>query len=627
MDASRGHVLPACLAVAVAVLALGHVVCNDFTWDDAQYALHNPAIRSLGNVPRFFGLGYWAREGKTSLRSYRPLRETSLAVDHALWGALPAGYHLTSLLSHALLVLCVYAFAVRIVRSRTGALFAALLFAVHPSRVEVLATVENRAEIFAAGFVIMAFLCWWAASERSGAGKSVALGAAALAFMLALMSKTIAVALPIAMAAALLMLPRRADRGAALAALCALAAIGAAFVAATMALVTPEPATANPLAELSAAWSPALVVKTLAWYVKMALAPVHMIADARLAAPSAPLAKWYALAALLVAAIALWLGLARLRRGAASFGLAWSLAFLLPVLNFPLIAGRPLAEQRLYLPLAGLGLCAAALLRTRARRSLALLGLLAFAALACGRTFVWRDNMPLWVQTVRVAPGNSRARHNLGMQYIKHRLYAQAVAQLRIASEEDPGAIDTIRALAQAHRLNGRPGLAYQILARAAAAHPDQVDLRLDMADIDVARGHWDDAKRICREATQIPSGRAHAYERLAAVHVKLRDLEGAERVLKHGIQAAPTAANLWLRLSDVYLGMRRPGDALDSARRAAALAPRSSAAHIRMAAACMGLGRPKEAEASLSRALQLDPENAQARRMLGLLGRRGGGQ
>ena len=61
---------PWLLPLALAVLALGHCVSNEFAPDDERYVLRNPGVHSLGNLPSFFGLEYWGRDQATTIRSY-----------------------------------------------------------------------------------------------------------------------------------------------------------------------------------------------------------------------------------------------------------------------------------------------------------------------------------------------------------------------------------------------------------------------------------------------------------------------------------------------------------------------------------------------------------------------------
>ena len=95
---------------------------------------------------------------------YRPVTTLSFALDHAVWGLEPSGYHLTDL---ALLLACaiaVAALARRLLGPGVGPLLAALLYALHPLHVETLPVAARRADTLAQLFTLIALL---AAARRA----------------------------------------------------------------------------------------------------------------------------------------------------------------------------------------------------------------------------------------------------------------------------------------------------------------------------------------------------------------------------------------------------------------------------------------------------------------------------
>lgn len=72
------------------------------------------------------------------------------------WGA----RHAVNVALHAGTVVLLYVFLFQMTRSRPGAFFAALLFAIHPQRVETVAWLTSRKELLAGFFVLLACLCW-----------------------------------------------------------------------------------------------------------------------------------------------------------------------------------------------------------------------------------------------------------------------------------------------------------------------------------------------------------------------------------------------------------------------------------------------------------------------------------
>src|SRR5213593_3001865 len=125
---------------------------NQFVnWDDKDNFLDNPHYRGLGWTHLRW---MWT----THLGHYIPLTWMTLGLDYLLWGMNPLGYHLTSLLIHAVNAVLFYFVTLRLLRLadvavsgelalRVASGFAALLFAVHPLRVESVAWASARNDV------------------------------------------------------------------------------------------------------------------------------------------------------------------------------------------------------------------------------------------------------------------------------------------------------------------------------------------------------------------------------------------------------------------------------------------------------------------------------------------------
>jgi hypothetical protein len=103
---------------------------------------------------------------------YRPVTALSFALDHAVWGLDPSGYHLTDL---ALLLACttlVAALAHRLLGPGVGPLAAALLYALHPLHVETLPVAARRADTLAQLFTLLALIA--ASRARASEARSEA---------------------------------------------------------------------------------------------------------------------------------------------------------------------------------------------------------------------------------------------------------------------------------------------------------------------------------------------------------------------------------------------------------------------------------------------------------------------
>jgi hypothetical protein len=204
-----GPLALAAAAVACAVLAAFlPVLHNGFVpLDDPENFLANPAYRGLGA-----GNLAWMWTAR-HMGHYIPLTWMTLGSDYLLWGLDPAGYHLTSLLLHLANALLFLLLAWRLLRLvwparaavAAGAATAALAFAVHPLRVESVAWVSERRDVLCGYFVLLTLLAYAAAKSAGAAGgqsrRRRLLAAACGFYAAALLSKGIAVALPVALAA------------------------------------------------------------------------------------------------------------------------------------------------------------------------------------------------------------------------------------------------------------------------------------------------------------------------------------------------------------------------------------------------------------------------------------------
>src|SRR5881628_1952262 len=174
---------------------------NQFvSWDDDKNFLENPHYRGLSWTHLHW---MWT----THLGHYIPLTWMTLGLDYLLWGMNPFGYHLTSLLLHAANEVAFF-FVVRRILKRAlpspserghalavSAGFAALVFAIHPLRVESVAWVTERRDVLSGLFYLSAILMYLRACERGARGRGWYWAAVGL-FVCALLSKSMVVNLP-----------------------------------------------------------------------------------------------------------------------------------------------------------------------------------------------------------------------------------------------------------------------------------------------------------------------------------------------------------------------------------------------------------------------------------------------
>ena len=153
------------IALVVTIGYANSLNCG-FAQDDVYVVTLNRAIRDLPHIYRVFAQPYWGI-GHEEHATYRPVVNVSLALNYAVHGFHPLGYHFVNLVLHTINCWLLYGLVCAYTRWSQLALFTALLFAAHPVHVEAVTQVVGRTELLAAGFGFLS----WHAYLRIGEGR------------------------------------------------------------------------------------------------------------------------------------------------------------------------------------------------------------------------------------------------------------------------------------------------------------------------------------------------------------------------------------------------------------------------------------------------------------------------
>ncbi|MEM6316737.1 MAG: tetratricopeptide repeat protein [Bacteroidota bacterium] len=168
---------------------------NDFvTWDDDVNILKNPNLQVF-DWPSIKGIFT-----DTVIGNYNPLSIFTLAIEKALFGLNATVMHVNNLLLHLITVFFVFKVSRSLQLSPLSAAFVALLFGIHPMRVESVAWVTERKDVLFGTFYFAA-LFHYIRYVQSDKKDSFRLWFIVPLFLLSLLSKIQAVALPLSMLA------------------------------------------------------------------------------------------------------------------------------------------------------------------------------------------------------------------------------------------------------------------------------------------------------------------------------------------------------------------------------------------------------------------------------------------
>src|SRR5436190_15884989 len=124
---------------------------------------------------------------------YRPLQTISFMLDALVGGPKPFIYHLTNLLLHIVGSLCVFWLLLTLGYQRLLSLLLALVFALHPMFVPMVAWVPTRGDLLLTIFVIVSFILF---IKSFRANRPALVAWHGISFFLALLSKETALAVP-----------------------------------------------------------------------------------------------------------------------------------------------------------------------------------------------------------------------------------------------------------------------------------------------------------------------------------------------------------------------------------------------------------------------------------------------
>ncbi len=190
--------LPGIIAVLVTFIVFTTAIKNDFVnWDDDRNFYENPLVQNISkdnfwkNTKEIFSSGV--------IGNYNPLTIWTFAIENRYIGfENTSRWHLHNIFLHLICVFLSYRIALLLGLSWRGAIFLALLFGIHPMRVESVAWVTERKDVLFGAFYLGALLQYVKYKHDQ---KNIRWLWMTALFVLSLFSKIQAVSLPLSMMA------------------------------------------------------------------------------------------------------------------------------------------------------------------------------------------------------------------------------------------------------------------------------------------------------------------------------------------------------------------------------------------------------------------------------------------
>jgi len=534
--------------------------------DDDVYVFENPHVA-----------GGFSRDGVrwafTSFHAsnWHPLTWLSHMLDGQLFGVAPAAagaHHLVSVALHAANAVLLFLALRRMTAAAWPCAWVAVLFAVHPLRVESVAWASERKDVLSGLFFMLTLLAYARYAARPSAGRYAAVASSALLGMLA---KPMLVTLPFV----LLLLdhwplgrrhgsrPAVPERGCATAArpesisiwrlLLEKAPLVAIAGIVSLLTIRAQEATGavTHLETRGVAWR--LVTAALGYGIYLwktlwptGLAPMYLHPASFLGADFGRLARVAAATAAFLAAVTAWVWRRSRSSPYALTGWLWYLGMLVPVIGLVQVGAQLWADRYAYLPLVGVylmvvwGAWEATASRPRARRTVAVLGgacALTLAVAAHAQVRIWRDSRTLFEHTLAVTHDNWIIENNLGAYLsVEHPASDEALRHLQAAVRINPEYPEARNNLADVWLARGVYGEARTQWEQSLRLRPDQTKPRVGLANIAAREGLIDEARSRLEETLRRDPRSSEAHATLGLVFAMSGDVERARAQMEEAV-------------------------------------------------------------------------------------------
>ena len=559
--------------------ALGHHFL--VYWDDNGYVTGNMTIQRITweNIKAAFTSFY--------IGNYAPLQIVSYMVDYFFWGMRPAGFIFTNIFIHTANGILFYYLLTRLSWQRLTAFAAALIFLVHPVQVESVVWISQRKNVLSLLFFLLSFLWYVFYREETGKRRGWFYFASLIAFLLALLSKSVSIVLPLVLVSLDVCMP--VQRGKNLKKLL-LDKIPFLAVAVVFVFITIKSQSANMRGGLTSYLngSPLDTLFTMLpvfiHYVRLVFWP------ADLSAVYAPAIKTgidveVGLAAVLLSLVIPLAVFLYHRRRDLLFWLVLFFLGLLPVSQIvPLVT--LMNDRYLYFPLLGaaafmVGAAFIAFKKAQEKNVLlkTALGMIFilllghYLVVTYARIPVWKDEMALWEDAVKKVPDSPRARFSYAHILEYQGRLEEAEQQYDIGLHLSPQAFERY-SLARLYEKSGRLDKAREEYQHILSQSPAFRDARNNLALIYLKEGMLDQAISQYQIGLKESPDWATGYNNLSILYARKGDKDKALENFRRAVALNPADAEFRYNFGNMLLENGLSQEALQEFEAAARLDP-----------------------------------------------------
>jgi tetratricopeptide (TPR) repeat protein len=562
---------------------------NFLFFDENVYVVMNPHVNSGLNWENIA----WAFSS-LEYSNWHPLTWLSHMVDVQVYGLNPWGHHLTNVLLHAVNTVLVFLVFRRMTGAARRSLVVALLFGLHPLRVESVAWISERKDVLSTMFWLLAMWTYakFAEESKGQSGKTkLFYGLTLLFFVMGLMSKTMLVTLPFVFLLLDYWPLKRWEQKNKWNLFFEkipffLLTITVSIIAyiAQQRSGTLQEMDSLPLSDRlgNAVISYVRYLGKFFWPENLCVYyphPGHW-----------PTMKVLA-ASLLLICISLFAFMQRRRKPYLFTGWFWYLGTLVPVIGLVQLESQSIADRYTYVPLIGIyvvlvwGLCE---LTERLRQRTVLLSIFAVAAIiACVVSTryeigFWKDSFTLWDRAIAVTENNYIAHNNLGI-LLQPTEHEAALREFQEAARINPDFAAAQRYLADELSLRGRFDEAIAHYRKSLESEPASGWAEYGLGDIFYKKGQVDEAIVHFQKSVEAEPGYVESHESLALIFFGRKQYDKAVIQFQAVAQYEPNDAGAQSDLGVAFYRNGQINEAVSQFQKALKLEPNLPAAHTNL--------------------------------------------
>jgi tetratricopeptide (TPR) repeat protein len=651
------------LIIFLGFIAYANSLNGKFLWDDTVLVRDNAYIKNWSCVTKIFTKDI-AAGGANQFNFYRPLQMLTYMIDYSFWKLNVVGYHLTNVILHIFVALCIYWLLNILYNKSSLSLLTSLFFLVHPIHTEAVSYISGRADSLAALFMLLCFIFY---IKQLGSKNLNFCLLTLLSYIFALLSKENSLIFP----ALLLLYHYNFKQKVIIKTFLPILSIACIYITIRFTVLRslqPYLFSTTTLPQRIPGFFVALTN-----YLRLLILPIQLHQEYgktlfHFSSPQAIIGIAVLLSLLFYSFIhsqhqtiathgedeqrllsipsqvlgifgenteakpkynhsrprALARGSRRLikrnRNPLIFFSIFWFFIALLPVSNiYPIITY--MSEHWLYLPSIGFFLVLASFLvslyRNKKFKILAvtlITGLLFFYSyFTIKQNNYWKDPIIFYETTLKYAPTSPRIHNNLGLLYYEQGKTEEAVSLYKKAIELSPDFFDAYNNLANAYYKLGNNKEAIDLYKKAITLNPGLVDAYNNLANLYADIGDTEEAVALYKKAIEVNPDYANAYSNLGHLYHRQGQDQEALALYRRAVELNPVLVDAYNNLGFLYRKFGKTEQAVALYKKAIEINPNYLTAYFNLGNIYADTSKNKEAINAYQHAIEIDPAFAPA--------------